>query len=115
METPLYIILPYKIGYGKSGNAKTGLKHALICDTMYYQNAFETYQNAILANKLPQDDAKKLMKTANKYFLFENLVNSPVKINEFILPNNTILIFFNIELITQRVKSFSSDKYTIQC
>lgn len=110
-----YNIIPYKIGFGKTGEAKTGIKHALITETLNYQNAFEVYRKTCLSNAQPQDDKKNFMSLCNKHFLFEQLVKAETPVSEFILPNNEVLIFFNVDKLNgQRLNSLKCENYEIK-
>ena len=109
------VIVPYRIGFGKSGNAKSGSKHALIQETMSYPRAFESYQNAVLKEMQPQDDKKKFISTCNKYFLFEKLPKSESDVVEFELPSGDMLVFFNVDKCRKPyLMSFKNDNYEIK-
>ena len=88
-------IIPFVIGYGKTGTAKTGVKHALIKDTLHYTHPMNEYKSCIMRNKQPQDDADKLMSVANKYFLFDKLLDETKQVFDFEMPNGETLVFFN--------------------
>ena len=41
------IIVPFRYGKGKTGNAKTGQERAIVTETVYYSNAFNDLRGAI--------------------------------------------------------------------
>ena len=112
MET---VIIPYRSGFGKSGNSKSGKKHALIQETSAYPRAFSDYQDAVLKEMQPQDDKKKFLSICNKYFLFEKLPKSETEVVEFSLPSGDRLVFFNVDKCRKPyLMSFKCDDYEIK-
>lgn len=99
-----HIYIPYKIGFGKTGEAKTGIKHAMIISDNGFNNSFDTYKMACLANKNDMQCPKQFLSICNKYFLFDQLPNRESEVNEFLLPDGTNLVFYNLEKIKNRMK-----------
>jgi len=109
------IIVPYRIGFGKSGNAKSGVKHALIQETLAYPRAFSDYQNAVLKEMQPQDNREKFLSVCNKYFLFDKLPKSETEVVDFSLPSGDRLVFFNVDKCRKPyLMSFKCDDYEIK-
>lgn len=88
-------IVPFVIGYGKTGQAKKGLKHAMIKDTLNYSQPMNDYRNCIMRNMQPQDDKEKVLSMANKYFLFDALLVENKSVFIFNMPNGEVIVFFN--------------------
>lgn len=91
------IIIPFVIGYGKTGQAKQGLKHAMIKDTLTYSQPMSDYRNCMLRNMQPQDDKEKVLSMANKYFFFDALLIENKSVFIFYMPNKEVIIFFNYD------------------
>lgn len=88
-------IIPFVIGYGKTGEAKTGVKHAMIKETLHYPNPMNDYRACIMRNTQIQDDKSKVLSMANKYFLFDKLLDETKQVFEFDMLNGETLVFFN--------------------
>lgn len=93
------ILIPFVYGFGKSGYAKTGLKHAMLKETFQVPYPMNDYKSCIIRNKQPQDNIEQIMSVSNKFFLFNALLDESKQIFEFSMPNGETLLFFNYNTV----------------
>lgn len=108
------LVIPFKLGYGKNGNAlpSSGNYHALITETLSYPHTFNNLEkfkyNQFQDQKL--NDWEKFKKMFDKYFLIDFLPKEKSDIIESSFPNNDKLVFVNIQNLKNKYKGLLSFK-----
>lgn len=89
------IIVPFRYGKGKTGNAMTGEQRAIICETTHYPNAFAQFKQAIKQAVKQFNNPEEAEKKVIKWLTTEGTANTESHVFENEVGEYNF-IFFNV-------------------
>lgn len=90
------IIVPFRYGRGKTGNAQHGEQRALIVDTDHYPNAFDNFRRAIKDSVKNFTDPEAAYQKSIKWLLTTGVDNEGAHVQEMQVGRYN-LVFLNIQ------------------
>jgi hypothetical protein len=90
------IIVPFRYGRGKTGNAKTGEERALIVETDFYPNAFEKFRFAVRDSVKNFSNVEESYQKAVKWLLTDGVNQKEAHVQEMQIGKYN-LVFVNIQ------------------
>jgi hypothetical protein len=93
------IVIPFRYGRGKTGNAQTGDKRALIVETEFYPDAFWNLKFAIRQTTGQFSNPTEAFNKAMKWLLTEGTSNENAHVQEIEFGKYN-LVFINLPLLS---------------
>lgn len=101
------IVIPFRYGKGKTGNAKTGDKRALIVETEFYPNAFWNLKFAIRQTVGHLSNPTESFNKSMKWLLTEGTSNEKAHVQEIEFGKYNF-VFINLPMLTSGVNRYLS-------
>jgi hypothetical protein len=101
------IIIPFRYGRGKTGNAQTGDKRALIVETVFYPDAFWNLKFAIRQTVAQFSNPTEAFNKAMKWLLTEGTSNENAHVQEIEFGKYNF-VFINLPKLTSGAHQYLS-------
>lgn len=115
-QTEIQIIVPFRYGKGKTGNAQTGEERALIVETDFYPNAFDKFRFAVRDSVKNFSNPEEAYQKAVKWLLTDGTNQKDVHVQEMQIGKYN-LVFLNIQKLSsapfQYLKSLNINGETV--
>ena len=98
-QTEIQIVVPFRYGKGKTGNAQTGEERALVMETPFYTDAFQKMRNAVKDSVKHFSNPEEAYQKSMKWLLTEGVNQKHAHIQEMQIGKYN-LVFVNMPKIT---------------